>query len=258
MDSRECSTSSSAWLSGLMSLAGGVGIGAGLLYLLDPEQGEKRRREIASGARNLGSNIAGTASDWLTSAGDYASDTARSAGKSTRQMASRGADEASGMLGGALSSVRGFVGEKLGGVSDYASGRYENAKGYLQDQMCAETRTQHRVSVGIWALSSMAMGAALMYVFDPTMGSSRRRQAMDKASDMASQAGDYASQAGGYVKEQASNLASQAGDMASQAKDKVSDMASNLTSGSGASCPPGMIPASQANASMNSGTRSTL
>jgi len=236
-----------------MSLAGGVGIGAGLLYLLDPEQGEKRRRNIASGARSMGNSLAGSASDWLTSAGDYASDSARSASKSTRRFASDRADEASGMLGGALSSMRGFVGDKFGGASDYASDKYENAKAYLQEQVCGETAMQHRVNVGICALSSMAIGAALMYVFDPTMGGSRRRVAMNKASDLASQAGDYASQAGGYVKDQANNLASQAGDMMNQAKDKVSNMASSMTGSDsgGASCPPGMIPASQANA-MNS------
>src|SRR4051812_44052089 len=144
----DCSTSSrssSGWLSGLMSLAGGVGLGAGLLYLLDPEQGQKRRRNIASGARSFGSNIAESASDWLTSAGDYAGDTARSTTKSARRMASDSAEQAGGMLSGALGSVRGFVGEKLGGVSDYAGGKYENAKGYLQDQLCEETRMQHRV-----------------------------------------------------------------------------------------------------------------
>jgi len=247
----DCPTSSrsSSWLAGLMSLAGGVGIGAGLLYLLDPEQGEKRRRNIASGARSFGSNIAGTASDWLTSAGDYASDTAHSANKSARRMANRGADEAGGMLGGAMDSVRGFVSDKFGGVSDYASDRYSAARGYLQDQVCDETRMQHRVNVGLCAISSMALGAALMYVFDPTMGGTRRRTAMNKASDLASQAGDYASQAGGYVKEQASNLTSQAGEMVNQAKDKVSGM---MSSDSGASCPPGMIPASQANAGLKS------
>ena len=121
---------------------------------------------------------------------------------------------------------------------------------------------EHRIGVSICALSSMALGAALMYVFDPTMGRSRRQTAMDTASDMASRAGDYASQAGGYVKEQASHLASQAGDMMNQAKDKVSGMASSMTgsgdSTSGASCPPGMIPASQASASLNAGTRTTF
>jgi hypothetical protein len=234
-----------------MSLAGGIGIGAGLLYLLDPDQGERRRRSIMSGARSMGSNLAGTASDWLTSAGDYASDTASSAGKSARRMASRGADEASGMLGGAMSSVRGFLGDKLGGVSDYASDKYENARAYMQEQICGETAAQHRLNVGLCAISSMALGAALMYVFDPTMGSSRRRMAMDKASDLASQAGDYASQAGGYVKDQANNLASQAGDMMNQAKDKVSGMASSVT-GSDSTCPPGMIPASQANLNASS------
>jgi hypothetical protein len=256
---QECSTSSS-WMTGLMSLAGGIGIGAGLLYLLDPETGEKRRRNIVSGARHLGENLAGTASDWLSSAGDYAGDTAKSARKSTRRFARDRADEASGMV----SSVRDFVGDKLSGVSDYASEKYEGAKGYLQDRLGRETRAEHRISVSICALSSMALGAALMYVFDPTMGRSRREAAMETASDMASRAGDYASQAGGYVKEQASHLASQAGDMMNQAKDKVSGMASSMTGSSsgdtttGASCPPGMIPASQASASLNAGTRSTF
>ena len=258
---QECSTSSS-WMAGLMSLAGGIGIGAGLLYLLDPEMGEKRRRNMMSGARHLGENLRESASDWLTSAGDYASDTAKSAHKSTRRFARDRADEASGMMSGALGSVRDFVGDRLGGVSDYASERYEDAKGYLQDRLGRETRMEHRIGVSICALSSMALGAALMYGFDPTMGRSRRQTAMDTASDMASRAGDYASQAGGYVKEQASHLASQAGDMMHQAKDKVSGMASGMTGSSdttsGASCPPGMIPASQASASLNAGTRTTF
>jgi len=259
---QECSRSSS-WLTGLMSLAGGIGIGAGLLYLLDPEMGQKRRRNIMSGARHMGENLAGTASDWLTSAGDYAGETAKSARKSTRRFARDRADEASGMMSGALGSVRDFVGDKFGGVSDYASGKYEDAKGYLQDRLGRETRMEHRIGVSICALSSMALGAALMYVFDPTMGRSRREAAMETAGDMASRAGDYASQAGGYVKEQASNLASQAGDMMNQAKDKVSGMASSMTSSSpdttsGASCPPGMVPASQASASLNAGTRTTF
>ena len=258
---RSSSSSSSAWLTGLMSLAGGVGLGAGLLYLLDPDEGEKRRRNISRGARNFGHNIAETASDWLTSAGDYASDTAHGASKSTRRMAHRGADEATGMIGGALSTVRGFVGDKLSGVSDYASEKYEGTKGYFQDRLGRETQVEHRVSMGICALSSMAIGAALMYVFDPTMGRSRRRTAADAAGNLASQAGEYATQAGGYVKEQASTLASQAGDAMNQAKDKVTGMASNLTSGSnsGPSCPPGMIPAAQANSTtLNAGTRTTF
>jgi hypothetical protein len=250
-------------MTGLMSLAGGIGLGAGLLYLLDPEMGEKRRRNIMSGARHLGENLRESASDWLSSPGDYASESARSAGNSTRRFARERGEEAGGMISGALGSMRDYVGEKFGGVSDYAGEKYEDAKGYLQDRLGRETRTQHRIGVSICALSSMALGAALMYVFDPTMGRSRRRAAMDTATDMASRAGDYASQAGGYVKDQASHLASQAGDMVNQAKDKVSGMASGMTgssgdTASGASCPPGMIPASQANASLNAGTRTTF
>ena len=46
MNEAECS-SSSGMMNTLLSLAGGVGIGAGLLYLLDPDKGVKRRQQVA-------------------------------------------------------------------------------------------------------------------------------------------------------------------------------------------------------------------
>ena len=46
-------------------MVGGVGIGAGLLYLLDPDKGQKRRNQILS-----------SASDLASSAKDYAGDAA--------------------------------------------------------------------------------------------------------------------------------------------------------------------------------------
>src|SRR5689334_16961361 len=87
------SSSSSGWLGGLLSLAGGVGLGAGLLYLLDPESGAKRRRRIMDGAHGLAS-----------SARDYAG-------------------EGYGAVSGAIGSVLGSVGSALGSARDYAADR---------------------------------------------------------------------------------------------------------------------------------------
>ena len=51
----ERTSSRSGWLGGLLTLVGGVGIGAGLLYILDPDKGKKRRNQILSGAGDLAS-----------------------------------------------------------------------------------------------------------------------------------------------------------------------------------------------------------
>jgi len=176
---------SSGWLGGLFSLVGGVGIGAGLLYLLDPDKGKKRREQILDSASDLASH-----------AKDYAGDALGSVGST---------------IGSALSSARDYAGEKLHGVSDYASKRLHGARDYASDraddvrayaqkQVFGETRAEHRVGVTICALSSMALGAALMYAFDPAMGKNRRKIAREKASEFASSAGSYAHQAGEALK----------------------------------------------------------
>jgi hypothetical protein len=178
------------WLATALSLAGGIGIGAGLLYLLDPESGEKRRRRLMSKASGLAS-----------SASDYAGSALSSAGNA---------------LGSALGSARDYAGEKLSGAREFASDKLDEARDYARKQVAGETAMEHRIGVGICALSSMALGAALMYVFDPSMGRSRRRMAKEQAANLASQAGEYARQAGSAIK---SGVA--------QAREKVSNLASS-------------------------------
>jgi hypothetical protein len=177
-----CGTSS--MLTGLMSLVGGVGIGAGILYLLDPDKGEKRRNNLMSGA-----------SDLASSARDYAG-------------------EAFGSMGSAVSSAlhnaRDYAGEKLSGARDYAddvagdAGSYASkhlrraqrgARDFIQRQTFGETRNEHRLGVTLCALGSMALGAAVMYAFDPQSGRSRRRYVREQASNLAGEASNYAHQA---------------------------------------------------------------
>jgi hypothetical protein len=216
---RQCSTSSSSsgLLTGLVSLVGGVGLGAGLLYLLDPEQGEKRRRRMYSTAADLAStaggamgNVGSTLGSALGSARDYASekwDDVRGYASDTADDAGR---YASKRASGAASGIRGFFGD-----------RTDDARKFIQRQTFGETREEHRLGVTICALGSMALGAAIMYTLDPTMGASRRRYAREKAGEMASGASEYARQASDAIRTGID-----------QAKDKVSSMTSGSGSGS--------------------------
>jgi len=217
MNEAECSRSS-GMMNTLLSLAGGVGIGAGLLYLLDPDKGVKRRQQLME-----------SASDFASSAGEKLG-------------------EFGGMVGSALSSAGEYAGEQLGhardyagqalsGASDYAKdyassgmsraqklarqqGRY--ARDFIQRQTFGETRAEHRLGVTICALGSMALGAGLMYMLDPTMGRGRRRMVRERAESLASDASSYAQQAKEAIR----------GGIET-AKDKVSDMTSGMTGSSG-------------------------
>jgi hypothetical protein len=46
----------------------------------------------------------------------------------------------------------------------------------------------------------MALGAALMYAFDPAMGRGRRRYVREQAGNLASEAGNYARQASDAIR----------------------------------------------------------
>jgi hypothetical protein len=206
----------------LISLTGGVGIGAGLLYLLDPDKGVKRRQQMMEGA-----------SDLASSARDYAGEAMGSVGS---------------VVGSALSSARDFAGEKFGRARDYASdamsgaGDYANeglsraqryalarkkeARDFIQRQTFGETRAEHRLGVTICALGSMALGAGLMYALDPTMGRGRRRMMKERAESLASDAGTYARQASEAIR----------GGIET-AKDKVSGTTTGATSSTASSMP---------------------
>jgi hypothetical protein len=196
------SRSGSGWLAGLFSLVGGIGIGAGLLYLLDPDKGKRRRQQIL-----------GSATDLASHARDYAGDAIGSVGSK---------------IGTALGSARDFAGEKLHdvgdfasrrvrGAQDYAHDRADDVRAYAQKQVFGETRAEHRMGVTLCALSSMALGAALMYAFDPATGKNRRRIAREKASEFASSASGYAQQAGEAIKSGVSQMREKVGGMKSAA-----------------------------------------
>jgi hypothetical protein len=155
------------------SLLGGAGIGAALMYLMDPLSGTYRREHIAGAAehamssarqavRNTGSGMTQSLGHAISSLSDharamkedmsdYASETGRSARKSTRDAGRR------------LSS---------------------RARRYLPSMMSSheeEPMMGTGTAVTLTALSALALGAGIMYVMDPTSGRRRRAVMRDKA-----------------------------------------------------------------------------
>src|SRR6266496_13287 len=74
------------------------------------------------------------------------------------------------------------------------------ARDFIQRQTFGETRWEHRMGVTMCALGSMALGAALMYTFDPAMGRERRRYVKEKAGNLASEASNYTRQASDAIR----------------------------------------------------------
>src|SRR5712671_5999198 len=170
-------SSSSGWITGLVSLAGGVGIGAGLLYLLDPDKGAKRRQQILEGASGLASSAKG-----------YAGETFGNVRSAVGSALSSARDYAGEKLGGARDSARDYASDAMSDAGSYASKQMRRAQRQARDfidrQTFGETHSEHRMGVTICALGSMALGAALMYTFDPTLGRGRRRYVKEQAGNL--------------------------------------------------------------------------
>lgn len=202
---RGYSSGSSSMLASLMSLAGGIGLGAGLLYLLDPDKGEKRRSRMLSGAASLAS-----------SAREYAGEALGSVGSTVGGMLGSAREYA----GERVSDIGSYAGKKMRGVSEYASDKADEARQYAVEKLSGQTRAEHRINMSICALSSMALGAAMMYVFDPTSGRNRRSYVREQAGNLASQAGTYARDAGTAIRDKVSNMTSRGAETGSTTEEQ--------------------------------------
>lgn len=162
----------SGMFTGLAWMLGGLGVGAGLLYFLDPQSGPRRRQRVMEGARRA-----------AASAGDYA--------------------------GQAYDSARGYVGSTIQGARDWAADRVEDSREYVNTSMGGKSRLGHRIGMTICSLSSMALGAALMYIFDPQLGPKRRRQAQQQFREYGQRAGEAIRSGAQQVSQGVQNVAGQ-------------------------------------------------
>jgi len=191
------------------SILGGAGIGAALMYIFDPDQGKRRREYIADHAQDIAGNawdtvsnqarnIGSTAADYTSSAANATRDTARSLYDSARDVASGWLGRASDATAGARDRASDFLDD----ASDWGNDQYQAAKkSYKRGITRAASALgaeQHGISVAgaaFTALTTLAIGAGLMYLLDPKAGAQRRRMVRDKTMDAARQTGSAVSSA---------------------------------------------------------------
>lgn len=221
-----------------LSLLGGALLGAAVMYVLDPENGRRRRQYLSDKsadaldsavhrARDLGSVVADRASDWTGRLADHANDWSDSVSSGVADRASDASDAASdrwsdlkdragdwsdsasraaraGMSALHLDAVRerlGSVGHQLwrrarhlgrhasDSANDYADNLTERAlaRSHAARHALAKTidpehvrGTGHAVGWSAAGVGTVALGAGLMYLFDPRLGRGRRARLMDQ------------------------------------------------------------------------------
>jgi gas vesicle protein len=176
------------WIEVVASLAGGAGIGMGLMYIFDPERGEVRRRHLAEAADRAweaAGTTLGATGEALEETWDDVSGRARGWG---RQVSKRARQEASHLMDRA-SDARSSAGDWLDDAADQARGygrkvanrasRYASRAGAMFPLERHHAGSAFGVTAGV--VGALALGAGLMYLFDPNQGRRRREHAREMA-----------------------------------------------------------------------------
>ena len=206
------------WLEVSASLVGGASIGAAMMYLFDPDRGNARREhlsEAAERALDAARVTAHATGESLGETWDDVSDRARGWGNQISKQAQRRASQWRGQA----SDLRDAAGDWLGDASDQARGYgrsairsargYANrAGGYLPQLERHHSGTAVSVTAGV--IGALALGAGLMYIFDPNQGRRRRERVRENASRYTQQASDAVRQGAQHAGEYARNVARQA------------------------------------------------
>jgi len=186
-----------------LSMLAGAGIGVALMYLFDPDKGPQRRHRIAESSR-----------DMLDSASERAGETLGRVSEKARAALSGGAAavQSSDWAEHATSAARGLADratDALSNVSDRLTSRASDAadeatarkRRWVNRASLAVGRDEdhHYVSQTACALGSLALGAGLVWLFDPRQGRSRRAWLRDKSMKSVRETGEFFRRTGRYV-----------------------------------------------------------
>ncbi len=145
----------------IFSVLGAAGLGAGLMFLMDPNKGDERRSLLA----------------------DRAGDAASSAGSAVGSAIEHVAHHARG-LGNALAShahrVGGQIGSAASDVADSVSDQYNDGRRGMRHRMNSwmgqPDHAMGPLGVTLTAVGTLVIGAGVMYLMDPKQGASRRNR----------------------------------------------------------------------------------
>lgn len=188
-------------MSSGLSLLGGVALGAGLMYLLDPEEGSGRRKTIS----NIAGGAISASGSALSSGWDKLKDTAGRVYDAASEGASVFKDKLSD---GADYVTDNRYAKRMSKSARRASDQASDRLGYLW-----RGREHHGlesgISQGAAALACLALGVGAMYFLDPADGARRRSVFRDKflsafgrmATSLEKQGRNIWNRAGGMVHE---------------------------------------------------------
>ena len=184
-----------------LGVIAGAGIGAALMFLLDPDQGRRRRERLAAAA-GAAAERAGEAahSAWDTAEektieGAAALYAATPSGKDLRRGGRRLWGRASDALGSAADST-----------TETAGGWLDTVKSYLAElpHVHVHRASQHRReigagSAGIGAAGALLLGLGAMWLFDPDRGRGRRAWIGQKTNRILNETGNFMRATGRHV-----------------------------------------------------------
>jgi gas vesicle protein len=146
---------------GGLSLLSGLGLGAALMYLLDPEKGPTRRARLRDTAADTLSTTGQVLGNTVSSLSSTAANLGSSLGSGAASLGSRAADLASDYLQRGKDALP-------SSVSDYLPEMEDEDEGFSTTTFI------------LTAAGCAAAGAALMFLLDPNQGRHRRALIADK------------------------------------------------------------------------------
>jgi hypothetical protein len=201
----------SALATGL-KLIGGAGLGAVVMYLLDPEAGERRREEMrikaARAAATTGTvfgNVAEIAGNVAGNVWDMTTEAGRAAAQRAAELGSTGAAAASSYS----SNLADRAGESAYAWNKSARRQMRSARNQASGWFGREEERSYvpETSTVASAVTALAAGVGLMYLLDPTDGARRRNLLLDKTRHCLNETGDFFRRTGRHLANRSRGMA---------------------------------------------------
>jgi hypothetical protein len=251
------------------SLLGGLSIGAALMYLFDPESGRTRRGYLGEAT----SDVLGRAGDAVGSAWEHLSDTAgnmkdaalargSALGRDVSSSVGSGLGDAGDAAGSFLHRARKTLSRSASHIADHGSQLVPN-RSWLP-HVHYHDEPSSTATILVTAFSFCALGALMMYGFDPSQGRRRRALARDKISSTARRTGQALEKkarhvgnvARGLYHESATAVSGAVGGASGTASSASASGGSTSSLGTGSQSAGSQFPGSASAGSQSSGSQS--